>query len=119
MLKYVDRTLAAILIFGAGGHTLGSIKTYGDQPILLLWALCASVLVALLGALNLLRERRPHDRALAWITLADTFCWLVSAIVFGWLIGKVFDVRIVVFALTSAGLIGFGLQTALGRPTGE
>jgi len=113
MAVYIDRALGVLLMLGCVGHSLGSIKSYSTQPMPLLWALCASVLVALLGSMNLLRSYRPADRALAWLTCAGTFCWLVAAVVFGNLIGNVLDLRVIVFTLLCIGLIGFGLRTAL------
>ena len=111
--KNLDRTLAILLLLGAVGHTLGSFKTYGGQPMVLLWALCASVLVVLLGAINLLRVSRPGDAALAWICVGATICWLACTLTFGHLIGNLLDFRIVIFAVLSIGLILFGVRSAV------
>ena len=110
--KNVDRAFAVLLILGAGGHTLGSFKTYGSQPIVLLWALSASVLCVLLGAINLLRINRPQDAALAWVVVGGMVCWLVLTFAFGKLIGNLLDFRILIFAVISVVLILFGLRTA-------
>lgn len=115
-MRIADRVLAVLLLLGAVGHTFGAIQAYSHQPVSLLWALCASVLVALLGALNLLRAGRPADRALAWIAAAGTACWLVAAVAFGVVIRRPTDPRVVVFVVVCAGLIAFSLQTAL-RPS--
>jgi len=114
-MRIADRVLAVLLLLGAIGHTFGSIQAYSHQPLSMLWALCASVLVALLSALNLLRSGRPADRALAWIAAAGTACWLVAAVAFGVLIHRPMDPRVVVFAVICVGLIAFSLQTAF-RP---
>jgi hypothetical protein len=111
--KNLDRTLAILLLLGAVGHTLGSFKTYGGQPMVLLWALCASVLVVLLGAINLLRVSRPGDAALAWICVGAMICWLACTLTFGHLIGNLLDFRIVIFAVLSTGLILFGVRSAV------
>jgi hypothetical protein len=110
--KVADRTVAILLMLGAVGHTLGSFKVYGAQPIVLLWSLCASVLCVLLGAINLLRVNRPDDTALAWICAAGVFCWLVATITFGRLIGNLLDFRIVVFSVLSILLVLFAVRTA-------
>jgi hypothetical protein len=115
--KNLDRTLAVLLMLGAIGHTLGSFKTYGGQPMVLLWALCASVLVVLLGAINLLRVNRPGDAALAWICVAGMVCWLACTCIFGHLIGNFGDFRIVIFALISSGLLFFSLRTGFSLRT--
>jgi hypothetical protein len=111
--KNIDRTLAVLLLLGAVGHTLGSFKTYGGQPMVLLWALCASVLVVLLGAINLLRVSRPRDATLAWICVGGMICWLACTLTFGHLIGNLLDFRIVIFAVLATGLILFGLRSAV------
>jgi hypothetical protein len=111
--KNLDRTFGVLLMLGAVGHTLGSFKTYGSQPIVLLWALCASVLVVLLGAINLLRVNRPADAALAWICVGAMVCWLACTLAFGHLLGNLFDFRIMIFAVLSIGLIFFGVRSAV------
>jgi hypothetical protein len=82
---------------------------------MLFWALHASVLGGLLGILNFLRTFRRQDRALAWITVAGTAIWMVSAGRFGVLIGNPTDQRVLLFIAISLGLISLGLRTALGK----
>jgi len=116
MIRYTDRTLAVLLFLGAVvGHTYGSFKLYGHTPLMLFWALHASVLGGVLGILNFLRTFRRQDRVLAWITVAGTAIWTVSAVQFGDLIGNPTDQRVVVFIAISLGLIALGLRTALGK----
>jgi len=118
-LRGVDRTLGILLALGAAGHTMGSLKTYSEQPMVLLWALCASVLIVLLGVINVLRVSRPRDAALAWVCAGGLVCWLVAAIIFGKLVGNVFDFRVIIFAVLSIGLIFFSLRTvAASAPSG-
>jgi hypothetical protein len=112
-MRLLDRIFAIVLLVGAVGHTLGSFRAYSSQPMPLFWALNASVLVALLGVLNLLRAKRPADRVLAWITAAGTLCWLIGSIIFGMLIGHPLDPRVLTFLVVSAGLVLFSVQTAL------
>lgn len=119
MLKMIDRGFAIVLVFGTVGHTFGSITKYGGHPEELLWALCASLFIALLAALNILRSVRPDDHALAWITVVGTVCWFCAAIAFGAIIDNALDPRVVVFAVACAGLVTFGLRSALGTPRAE
>ncbi len=114
MLKIVDRALGVLLILGAGGHTYGSISSYGRQPLTLLWALSASLFILLLGAVHLLRTARRGDRALAWIAVAGTVCQLMASVIFGQLIGAPADPRVIGFVVICSGLIVFGLRDALG-----
>jgi hypothetical protein len=112
--RIVDRSLAVLLIVVAGGgHTAGAIATYHDQPIALLSALGMSVLAILIGALNLLRTNRPNDRALAWLAVGATSAWFIISVIFGLLIGNLLDPRVIGFVFITAGLIYFGLTTAL------
>jgi hypothetical protein len=115
MWKYIDRAFAVLLALGAGvGHSLGSLGAYGHEPMLLLWALNASVLGATLGALHLLRSFRPADRALALLLIAPTCAWLISSLCFGWLIGSPADPRVLSFVALCLGLIAFSVATARG-----
>jgi len=111
--RNVDRAFAVLLLLGAVGHTFGSFKVYGSQPIVLLWALSATLLCVFLGAVNLLRVNRPADSALAWICVAGMVGWLAVTIEFGRLIGNLFDFRIVIFAVISVVLILFGVRCAV------
>lgn len=117
MGKVIDRALAVLLILGAGGHTAGSFNAYGNQPMVLLWALSASILVILLGALNLLRGGRPGDRALAWICAAGLVAWMGCCVAFAAIAGTWLEPHAAIFLLLSAGLLAFSLRTAL-RPEG-
>ncbi|SRR6266404_4292726 len=113
MIKIVDRALAVLLILGAGGHLFGSITAHGDSPQTLVWAVSASVLMVLLGALNLLRTKRPDDQAFACITGAGSMCWAALAVAFGVAIHNVLDPRAVANVIFALGLAGFSVRTAL------
>ena len=115
MLRHVDRALSALLILGAIGHTFGVLKFYRGQPHLLFWALCETLLVLLLAAVNLLRSWRASDRALAWIATVASGAYVVVSVEFGLLMGNLFDPRAVIFGLVSLGLVLFGLRSALGK----
>jgi hypothetical protein len=114
-LKYLDRALAILLSLGAIGHTFGSIAAFRAHPIQLLWALCASVLIVLISAINLLRTWRPGDRLLACLAAMGTLCWLVASVAFGVIINNLTDLRVVVFAILSMGLIIFSAKDALAK----
>ena len=114
MLKFVDRTFAVMLVLGAEvGHTFGSIKSYGAEPMVLLWALNASAFGVLLGALHILRSYRANDRPLAWLLAVGTGAFALSTLRFGQLLGNLADVRVLIFTLISAVLIVLSLRTAL------
>ena len=113
MIKIVDRPFSLLLMLGAVGHLFGSIATYEDSPETLLWAVSASVLMVLLGALNLLRTNRPDDRALAWITGAGSLCWAGVAVAFGVVIENVLDPRAVLNVVFALGLACFSIKAAI------
>lgn len=115
MLKNLDRALAMLLSLGAIGHTFGSIAAFRGHPAQLLWALCASVLIVLVGAINLLRTWRPGDRLLAWLAAMGTLSWLIVSVAFGVIVNNLTDLRVVVFAILSVGLIIFSVKDALAK----
>ena len=114
-MKNLDRALALLLSLGAIGHTFGSIVAFRDHPAQLLWALCASILIVLVAAINLLRTWRPGDRLLACLAAMGTVCWLVVSVAFGVIINNLSDLRVVVFAILSIGLIIFSVKDALAK----
>ena len=114
-MRNLDRGLSGLLILGAIGHTLGVLKFYRGQPHPLFWALCETLLVLLLAAVNLLRTDRPADRGLAWVATAASAAYILVSVEFGMLMGNLLDPRAVTFGLVSLGLTIFGLRTALGR----
>ena len=115
MLVWIDRALAILLILGGVGHTLGVIDYYRNQPDALFWSLTASLLIFLLGAINLLRSWRPGDRALAIVAACASAGYLVVTLRFGQLIGNMADLRVILFGLISLGLVVFGLRGAARR----
>jgi hypothetical protein len=114
-MRTLDRGLSGLLILGAIGHTLGVLKFYRGQPHPLFWALCETLLVLLLAAVNLLRTDRPADRGLAWVATAASAAYILVSVEFGMLMGNLLDPRAVIFGLVSLGSTIFGLRTALGR----
>jgi hypothetical protein len=115
VLKNLDRALAMLLSLGAIGHTVGSIAAFRGHPAQLLWALCGSVLIVLVGAINLLRTWRPGDRLLAWLAAMAALCWLAVSVAFGVIVNNLTDLRVVVFAILSVGLIIFSVKDALAK----
>jgi hypothetical protein len=72
----LDRTLAVLLIAGAGvGHVAGSIAAYDHQPQVLLWSVGAGGLGVLVGAMNLMRSFRPGNTAIAWLSAGAACAW--------------------------------------------
>jgi hypothetical protein len=113
MLKIVDRILIGLLLLGGVGHTLGSFKVYGEQPMNLLWALCGTLYVALLVGLNILRQFRATDRAMASVVCIACLAWVGVSAAFGVLIGNPMDFRPLMFEAICLGLAAFSARTAL------
>ena len=115
-MKVVDRVFCCLLILGGVGHSLGSFQAYSAKPDELLWSLCASLFLFLLGTVNLVRAGRVGDRALGWITLVFNLCWLAADIQFGRVIGNMADPRLIFFAVIMLVLIGMSARSiAAGR----
>jgi len=110
-MRGLDRVLSVLLILGGVGHTLGSLKAFGSEPMTLLWSLCASLFVFFCGALKLVRAGPPGDKPLAWICLVGGVCWIGASLQFGVLIGNVLDFRPLIFALITLGLCGMCVRT--------
>ena len=115
-MKIVDRILACILALGGLLHGAGSFHLYKNQPMTMLWSICATLLTLLIAAINLLRVERPSDRPLAWISFAGSLSWAVAAFAAGLLIGNVFDPRPLMHWLSALALAGFSLKTAFSAP---
>lgn len=113
-MRTIDRALAVLLILGGVGHSIGSYLAYKANQMELLWALCASLFVFLLGTLNLVRAGRPKDGALGWICFVAGVAWIVTSLRFGQLAGNLLDIHAVIFIVLSLGLCGFSLRTIRG-----
>ena len=110
-MKATDRVLSCLLILGGVGHTFGSFGAYRSMPDTLLWSLCTSLFIFLLGAVNFLRAGRLGDRALSWLSLVFNFCWLAACIWFGRIIHNPFDLRVVIFDVITLGLCAMSVRT--------
>lgn len=116
-MKTIDRIFAWILVLGGLLHGFGSFHMYRNEPMTLLWALCATLLTLLIAAVNLLRVERPSDRPLAWICFAGSLSWAVTAFAAGMLLHNILDPRPLTHWVTALVLAGFSLKTALNRGT--
>jgi peptidoglycan/LPS O-acetylase OafA/YrhL len=110
-MRWLDRGLSLLLILAGVGHTYGVLNFY-KNPDTLFWSLTASVLIALLAAINLLRSWR-HDRALAAIAAAGSAAYFVITLGFGRLIGDMTDFRVILFGVITLGLTAFGIRDTL------
>jgi len=114
-MKIVDRVLSGLLLLGGVGHTLGSFQAYKNEPMTLLWSLCASLFVFFFGGINLVRAGRSGDRTLAWLCLGAGLAWIAASLRFGVLIGNVLDPRPLIFALLTLGLCALCVRTLMSR----
>lgn len=110
-MKVVDRVFCCLLILGGVGHSLGSFKAYGAKPDELLWSLCGSLFIFLLGIVNLVRAGRDGDRALGWITLVFNLCWLAAVIQFGRVIGNMADPRLIFFLIVMLVVLAMSVRS--------
>jgi hypothetical protein len=75
----------------------------------MLWSLCASAFIFLLGTVNLIRAGRPGDRPLAWNSLIFNLCWFAAAIQFGLVFHNLKDPRVIGFAVITLALCTMSL----------
>lgn len=118
-MKIIDRIFGGLLVFGACGHTVGTVTMTEWMSGLFVWSLGSALAAGLLGALNIVRAGRPEDRTLAIITAIGTFCWGLVALGFGKSIGAMADPRVLSHALFSAVLVAFSIRTLLLSRTSE
>ena len=52
---------------------------------------------------------------LAWLAAMGTLCWLAVSVAFGVIVNNLTDLRVVVFAILSVGLIIFSVKDALAK----
>ena len=118
-MKTLDRVLSVLLILGGIGHTAGTLIGYKDKPELMLWSLCTSLFVFLLGAVNFLRASRAGDRSLGWITVIFNLAWFVACLEFGHIIGKMGDFRVIGFSVITLVLSGLSVRSMGARERSE
>ena len=112
-MAILDRIFGCLLILGGLGHAFGSFHAYGNNPMSLLWALCASLFGFLLAAVNLLRAGRRHDPALAWISFFGCLAWAAFVVWFGAIIGSFADFRVLINLIVTLALAAFSVRSAL------
>lgn len=113
MLGYLDRGSAVLLLFGAGGHTMGSLTLVPMGSGIQVWALGSALCAALVAALNFLRAGRPDDRPVIWLALTGSLGWVIVVGLFARSLGTVADFRVVWHGLAALALAGFSLRSLL------
>jgi len=114
MGRRMDRAFGVLLLLGAAGHTVGTLRHLRGTDAFL-WSLGSSLAAALLAVLNLLRSGRPGDRALAMVCAIGTACWGLVVLGFGVSIGNLLDPRVGMHLLASAGLVLFSVRAIVER----
>lgn len=110
-MTIADRVFGYLLILGALGHTIGTIVWLQPMSQLFIWSLGAALAAFVLGALNVLRAKRPGDRAVAAIAVVGTFAWMLVALAFGISINRVLDPRPLSHIIISLVLVLFGIRS--------
>jgi hypothetical protein len=116
-MKILDLTFGWLLVVGSLLHAMGSVASYGNMPLLLVWSLSGTLAGLLLASLNLLRAGRPGDRVLAWVSFTGCLGWIAVALAFGKVSGNLLDVRALTHAINAAVLAVMSLRTAFDRVT--
>ncbi|HEX5235242.1 MAG TPA: hypothetical protein VFW25_07935 [Silvibacterium sp.] len=111
-MAWFDRVLSILLIVASIVHWFDSLRYYHDD-LTLLWALCASLFIILVGVVNLLRTVRPADRTLAWICLVSAIAWIAAALRFADLTGRMVDSHVLAVVVITIGICIFSVRTLL------
>jgi Na+/proline symporter len=109
-MVWVDRILSVLLILAGIVHAFDSVHYYHDE-LTVLWSVCASLFVILIGAISLLRASRPGDRGLAWICLVSGLAWIAAAARFGAVTGRIHNWHVLVVVLVTLGTCIFSVRT--------
>ena len=110
-MKTLDRAFGWLLVVGGLLHAVGAWNANHAKPGVLLWALTGSLSAFLIAALNLLRVERPHDRPLAWLSLAGSLAWLAVALSVGELAGNFVDPRVVANVINAGVLAVMSIRS--------
>lgn len=110
-MKNLDRSFGWLLVVNGLVHALGAWNANHGRPNVLLWALTGSLAAFLIAATNLLRAERPHDRPLAWLSLAGSIAWLTVAVSVGKLVDNFLDARVLSNALNAAVLAALSIRS--------
>jgi hypothetical protein len=104
----VDRIFSILIILAGAVHAAGSLKYYED-PLTLLWALCATLFLFLFGAINLLRASRRGDKPLAWICLLSGLAWILAAERFAYLTNRMVDTHVLIVIVVTVVICAFNV----------
>lgn len=118
-MKSLDRLFGWLLVVNGLFHALGAWNANHGKPGVLLWALTGSLAAFLIAAINLLRAERPHDRPLAWLSLAGSMAWLAVALIVGKLAGNFLDARVVSNALNAVVLAAMSIRSLRVGPPAD
>ena len=110
-MKTLDRVFGWLLVLGGLLHAVGAWNANHAKPDVLVWALTGSLAAFLIAALNLLRVERPHDRPLAWLSLAGSLAWLTVALRVGKFAGNILDARVVSNVVNATVLAAMSIRS--------
>jgi hypothetical protein len=108
-MKYLDKTLCALLLLGSVLHVFGTLTTYAAFTEVWVWSLGSSLAAGLIAILNWLRAARANDRVLVAVIMVASLLWVAVDLGFGTAIGNVADFRVIWHAACGLGLAGFGV----------
>jgi hypothetical protein len=118
-VKIVDRVFGVLLILATCGHIGGTLVWLPAMSDIWIWSLGAALCGLVLGALNLVRAGRRHDRAVALIATLGTVGWFCISLWVGISMHHVLDPRPLSHMIISAVLIAFGMRSLMSTSTVE
>lgn len=111
-MAIVDRIFSILIILAGAAHAVGSLKYYED-PLTLLWALCATLFLFLFGAINLLRVSRRGDKPLAWICLVSGLGWIAVAEDFGHITNRMANTHVLTVIVITVVICAFNVAALM------
>ncbi|HTV04532.1 MAG TPA: hypothetical protein VME86_04125 [Acidobacteriaceae bacterium] len=109
-MVWLDRSFSGLLILAGIVHAVDSFHYYSDE-LTLLWSVCASLFIILIGVIGLMRASRPGDRALGWICLVSGLAWIAVAVWFGQVTGDPTRIHLLIVIAVTLGMCVFSVRT--------
>ena len=97
------------------GHLFGTLKLLEFGTGIFVWSLSGVLAAALLTAMNILRNKRSEDKAIARIALVGNLGWIGIVVLFGESIGNYADPRVLFHGTAAVGLCYFSFLSLRGH----
>lgn len=118
-MKKLEIALCTLLALGGIGHLFGTLTGYEPGSEVFVWSLTATGFVFLLVFLHVLRIYRPGDRPVRVAAVIASVAWIGLAFAFGAAVGNVGDLRALMHAIVTLGLLATTFLSPRSRAAGS